>query len=207
MGETTGCGREGAADGAKAADVAMRAWSLFVSTFTVSMTANTGYAILAAMRHDVCERHGWLGEDEMADCVALAQSAPGPIAVNASVAVGWQVAGAAGALSAVVGCILPPFLSMLAVSLAYGGLAGNALVTAFLEGMRLGVVALLVDVLAGLVPRLRRQGVVWSLALVSVSFLYVRCVSASVAWLALACALVGAGRVLVGRHVGQDARG
>ena len=207
MGETTGCGREGAADGAKAADVAMRAWSLFVSTFTVSMTANTGYAILAAMRHDVCERHGWLGEDEMADCIALAQSAPGPIAVNASVAVGWRVAGMVGALSAVVGCILPPFLSMLAVSLAYGGIAGNALVVAFLRGMRLGVVVLLVDVLVGLIPRLRRQGGVWSLALVAASFLYVRYVGASVAWLALACALVGAGRVLFERHLGEDGRG
>lgn len=206
MGETTGCGREGAADGAKAADVAMRAWSLFVSTFTVSMTANTGYAILAAMRHDVCERHGWLGEDEMADCIALAQSAPGPIAVNASVAVGWQVAGAAGALSAVVGCILPPFLAMLAVSLAYGSIAGNTLAVAFLRGMRLGVVALLIDVLAHMSPRLCRQGVVWSFALAAASFLYVRYLSASVAWLVLACALAGVARALVVQHAGRNAR-
>lgn len=185
---------------------AMRVWVLFVSTFAISMTANTGYAILAAMRTSVCDRNGWLDADEMDDCVALAQSAPGPIAVNASVAVGWQVAGLVGALSAVLGCVLPPFLSIVVVSLAYERLLDHALAAAFLKGMQFGVVALLIDVLVGLGKGLRRQGGVYSLALVVASFLYVRFVSAPIAWLALFCAAFGVARVLIIGSASRDVR-
>ena len=216
--DVTGDGRTEAEDAAEAADVvdvadvadvtdvATRVWTLFVSTLTASLTANTGYVIVGTMRREICERRGWLDEGEMNAYVALASSAPGPIAVNAAVALGWRVAGAPGALSALAGCILPPFLAMLAVSLAYGSIAGNALAVAFLRGMRLGVVALLIDVLAHMSPRLWRQGVVWSFALAAASFLYVRYLSASVAWLVLACALAGVASALVVQHAGRNAR-
>lgn len=177
-----------------------RAWELFCSTLAISMTTNTGYAILAALRRDVCERHRWLGEDEMADAVGLAQGAPGPIAVNASMVVGWQVAGPVGALGAVLGCVLPPFLAMAAVSVAYDSLGANALVAAFLSGMRLGVVALLIDVIAGLVTGLSKHGRAWPWLVVAASFAYVRLTDCSIGWLALTCAAAGAVRALLLRR-------
>ncbi|MDO4796720.1 MAG: chromate transporter [Coriobacteriales bacterium] len=174
--------------------IARRSAALFLSTFAISATTNTGYAILAAMRKSFVERHGWLAEEEMADYVALAQSAPGPMAINASVVVGWQVAGPAGAAAAVLGCALPPFLTMVAVTLLYDGFAHNVLVAAFLRGMQLGVVAMLIDVLVGMAGVATKGRGAYPWVLMLASFAYVRLTGCSIAWLAIACAAVGVAR-------------
>ena len=59
-------------------------WLLFTTTFTVSITANSGYAIVAVLRTKFVEKLKWISEDEMATYVALTQSIPGPVAVNCS---------------------------------------------------------------------------------------------------------------------------
>lgn len=185
---------------------ARRALALFLSTFAISATTNTGYAILAAMRKSFVERRGWLSEEEMADYVALAQGAPGPMAVNASVVVGWQVAGPMGAASAVLGCALPPFLAMVAVTLLYEGFAKDALVAAFLRGMQLGVVAMLLDVLVGMASVAAKRGGAYPWVLMIASFAYVRLTGCSVVWLALACAAVGVFRAALAAREGGDGR-
>lgn len=181
--------------------IAGRSLTLFLSTFAISATTNTGYAILAAMRKSFVEKHGWLTEEEMADYVALAQSAPGPMAVNASVVVGWQVAGPIGATSAVLGCILPPFLAMAIVTLMYNGLSQNALVAAFLRGMQLGVVAMLIDVLVSMAGVAVKGRGVYPWALMLASFAYVRFTGCSILWLALACAAVGVTRAFLAERI------
>lgn len=164
---------------------------LFWSTFAISATTNTGYAILAAMKESFVEQRGWCTEEEMADYVGLAQSAPGPIAVNASVIVGYQVAGVPGAIAAVLGCAAPPCLVMLVVTYFYQAISNNQLVAAFMGGMRMGVVAMLLNVLVGLITNVTRKGVAYPCALALVSLLYVRLTGWSIAWLALACAVSG----------------
>lgn len=170
---------------------AERLLSLFWSAFSISATTNTGYAILAAMKESFVERCGWCSEEEMADYVALAQSAPGPIAVNASVIVGYQVAGVPGAIAAVLGCAAPPCLVMLAVTYFYQAISSNQLVAAFMGGMRMGVVAMLINVLVGLCSNVTRKGVAYPCLLALASLLYVRLTNWSIAWLALACAISG----------------
>lgn len=171
--------------------LAERVPALFLSTFVISATTNTGYAILAAMKESFVERRGWCSEEEMADYVALAQSAPGPIAVNASVIVGYQVAGVPGAIAAVLGCATPPCLVMLAVTYFYQAISSNQLVAAFMGGMRMGVVAMLLNVLVGLYSNVARKGVAYPCLLALASLLYVRLTNWSIAWLALACAISG----------------
>ena len=58
-------------------------FTLFITTFTISMTANSGYAILGVMKNVFVNKHKWFTEEEMANYIALAQSSPGPIAINA----------------------------------------------------------------------------------------------------------------------------
>ena len=137
---------------------AERLLPLFWSTFAISATTNTGYAILAAMKESFVERRGWCTEEEMADYVGLAQSAPGPIAVNASVIVGYQVAGVPGAVAAVLGCAAPPCLVMLVVTYFYQAISSNQLVAAFRGCLRMGVVSMLLNVLAGLLTNVTRKG-------------------------------------------------
>ena len=123
---------------------------LFLATLTISATANSGYAILAVMKDDFVNRRKWFTEDEMADYIAIIQSAPGAMAVNISMIVGYQSAGFLGSLAAVAGCILPPLVVMTAVTFFYEAIVSNQLVFLFMRGMQLGVVGMLLDIIIGL---------------------------------------------------------
>ena len=67
----------------------------------------------------MCIRDSWIDEDEMLDLVAIAQSAPGAIAVNGAIVVGYKLAGVTGLLTAVLGTVLPPFLILSVISVCY----------------------------------------------------------------------------------------
>ena len=55
-------------------------WLIFINTFTISMTANSGYAMLGVIKNRFVHKYGWFTKEEMEDYIALAQSCPGPIA-------------------------------------------------------------------------------------------------------------------------------
>lgn len=100
--------------------------ALFLQIFTISAcTFGGGFVIVTLMKKRLVEQQGWLSESEMLDMTALAQSAPGPIAVNTAVLVGWHLGGLPGMLTAVVGCILPPMVILSVISLFYTAFAQN----------------------------------------------------------------------------------
>ena len=77
---------------------------LFTSTFYLSaFTFGGGYVIIPLMRKKFVEQFHWIEETEMLDLTAIAQSAPGPIAVNASSLIGYRLAGFAGAMVSTLG--------------------------------------------------------------------------------------------------------
>ena len=82
----------------------------------------------------------------MLDLVAIAQSAPGPIAVNGAIVVGYKLGGMPGILVSVLGAVLPPFAILSLVSVAYTFFKENFFVKAMLEGMTAGVSAVIVSV-------------------------------------------------------------
>ena len=85
---------------------------LFLSTLYLSaFTFGGGYVIVTLMKKKFVDDYHWIEENEMLDLVAIAQSAPGPIAVNGAILVGWKVYGFAGMVVAVIGTILPPMHS------------------------------------------------------------------------------------------------
>lgn len=171
--------------------------ALFIATFTISCTANSGYAILAVMKDDFVNKRKWLTEDEMADYIAIVQSSPGPMAVTSSTVVGYHVAGLAGTLAAVLGVILPPFLVMVLVTLFYEAIVGNPYVEFFLHGMQMGVVAMLLDVIIGLFRNATDKGGVYPFIVIALSFAYVRLAGQSIAWLVLACVVAGVAKALL----------
>ena len=84
-------------------------WTLFSSMLTISaFTFGGGFVIVSLMKKKFVDTLRWLTEDEMLDMTALAQSAPGPIAVNAAILVGRRIAGVPGMLAAVAGTLIPP---------------------------------------------------------------------------------------------------
>ena len=114
-------------------------WQLFSSMFYLSaFTFGGGYVIITLMKNKFVDKYHWLEETEMLDLTALAQSAPGAIAVNASILVGWRLAGLVGMLTAVIATVLPPLLVLSVISLFYAAFAANPYVNLVLAGMQAG---------------------------------------------------------------------
>ena len=83
--------------------------TLFLSTLYLStFTFGGGYVIVSLMKKDFVDARHWIDEEEMLDLVAIAQSAPGAIAVNGAIVVGYKLAGILGAFVAIFGTVIPP---------------------------------------------------------------------------------------------------
>jgi chromate transporter len=95
-------------------------WTLFTLFLRIGSTAFGGFmALIAVVQNHVVERRKWLTPEEMLDGVSLATVLPGPVAVNTVAYVGHRLRGIPGALACTIGVILPSFLLMLALSVAY----------------------------------------------------------------------------------------
>ena len=120
---------------------------IFISTLYLSaFTFGGGYVIVTLMKKKFVDEYRWIEEDEMLDLVAIAQSAPGAIAVNGAIVVGYKLAGIAGALTAIIATIIPPFVIISVISVCYSAFRSNAIVSSMLEGMQAGVGAVIAAV-------------------------------------------------------------
>ena len=121
--------------------------TLFFSTLKISAcTFGGGFVIVPLLRRKFVEDLHWVDDQEMLDMAAIAQSSPGPIAVNASVLVGYKVAGIPGALAAALGTTLPPLVIISIISLFYAAFRDNPLVDMVMKSMLAGVAAVICDV-------------------------------------------------------------
>ena len=127
-------------------------WTLFISTFSLSaFTIGGGYVIVPLMRKKFVEELKWIDEEEMLNLVALSQSAPGPIAVNTSIMVGYRLAGVLGSFISTVGTVLPPLIIITVIAKFYTAFKENNIINALLLGMRAGVAAVIIDVIIKMV--------------------------------------------------------
>ena len=130
---------------------AARLCRLFFSTLYISsFTFGGGFVIVTLMKKKFVDELHWITEEEMLDMTALAESAPGAIAVNAAILVGWQVEGLLGMITAVVGTILPPMVILSIISYFYNVFAANVYVALVLKGMQAGVAAVILDVVCSM---------------------------------------------------------
>lgn len=122
-------------------------WTLFRSTFTLSaFTVGGGYVIVPLMKKKFVDELHWIDEDEMLDIAAIAQSSPGAIAVNASILIGYRLAGLPGALVTILGTILPPLILLSIIEVFYRAFQDNEYFVALMTGMQAGVAAVIADV-------------------------------------------------------------
>ena len=135
-------------------------WTLFKSMFVLSAcTFGGGFVIVSLMKKRYVEELKWLDEDEMLDVTAITQSSPGPLPVNASVIIGYRMAGVVGSLTAILGTIIPPMVIISIISLFYNQFRTNPYIATALQVMRAGVAAVIFDVvinLAGNVIKTKR---------------------------------------------------
>ena len=116
--------------------------TLYLSTFTFG----GGYVIVTLMKEKFVDQLHWIKEDEMLDLIAIAQSAPGAIAVNGAIVVGYKLAGLIGALVAIVATIIPPFVIISVISYFYELFRDNFIISRLLSGMQAGVGAVIASV-------------------------------------------------------------
>lgn len=124
-----------------------RLLKIFLSTLYLSaFTFGGGYVIITLMKQKFVDELHWIDDDEMLDMVAIAQSSPGPIAVNGAVIIGYKLEGIAGVFSAVLGAVLPPFVILTVISMFYSAFRNLFVVQSLLTGMKAGVSAVILSV-------------------------------------------------------------
>lgn len=168
-------------------------WQLFLSTFKLSAcTFGGGFVIIPLMRERFVKELHWIEEEEMLDLTAIAQSSPGSIAINASILVGYHVAGILGALITVVGAALPPLIIISVISAFYQAFRSNKYVSMAMAGMLAGVAAVIFDVVINMAwPILKKKR--WlPIAVMLAAFAATRFFSVNIILIILVCGVIGA---------------
>lgn len=167
-------------------------WKLFTSTLTISaFTFGGGYVIVPLMKKKFVDHYQWIEEEEMLDMVAIAQSSPGAIAVNASILVGYKKAGFTGAFVSLLGTILPPLVIVSIFSVFYQSLKDNPWVRKVLTAMAVGVVAVILDVVLKMLLGLLKEKSIFSLSLLVGSALMIFLLEVDFKWIILVGGILG----------------
>ena len=120
---------------------------LFTSTLYLSaFTFGGGYVIVSLLKERFVDQLHYIDEKEMLDLVAIAQSAPGAIAVNGAIVLGYKMAGILGIIVCVIGTIIPPIIIISVIAYFYKIFITNKIISAMLLGMRSGIGAIIVSV-------------------------------------------------------------
>lgn len=140
-----------------------------------AFTIGGGYAMIPLIKNEL-DRRKWIGEDELPDIIALAQSAPGILAVNVSIFAGYKIKGLKGSITATLGSILPSFLIILAIAMAFTNFKDNPTVISIFKGIRPVVVALIASPMISMARKSDKTWWAWCItgvSLLAVSFLSV----------------------------------
>ena len=174
---------------------------LFISTLYLSaFTFGGGYVIVSLLKKKFVDEYHWIENDEMLDLVAIAQSAPGAIAVNGAIVVGYKLAGAAGVLISILGTVIPPFVILSLISVCYQAFRENWLVSHMLEGMQAGVGAVIASVTYEMGAGVLKEKDFFSVWILAGAFFASVFLEINVVWIVLVCAGIGVLRTLAGRR-------
>ena len=146
-------------------------WELFKSTFLISaFTVGGGFVIIPLLKAKYVDEYGWISDKETLNLVAIAQSMPGVVAANAAIMLGYRMAGVSGSLVALLATILPPLITLSAISYFYDLFAANPYIQLILKGMQCGATALIVNVAIDLVGKQVRKKLLLPILIIAVTF-------------------------------------
>ena len=149
-------------------------WRIFCVFAKIgAFTIGGGYAMIPIIRDELVKR-GWLTDEELPDIIALAQSAPGVLAVNMSIFAGYKMRGTKGSIAATLGSILPSFLTILLIAMLFAGYKDNPVVVRIFKGIRPVVVSLIIVPMINMARKGNKTWWAWlisGITLVGVAFL------------------------------------
>jgi len=167
----------------------MTAFRMFVIFSKVSaVTIGGGYAMIPVIRDFLVKRYRVLNDEEFMDMIIQAQAVPGVIAINAATIVGKRLAGLPGAVSAILGSIIPPFMIILLIAMFFTELVHLPLVAGFLRGARVGVTVVLANLAFQLLKKNARKALhIIVVSLGSIAIVWLNVSSLWVLLIASAC--------------------
>ena len=125
-----------------------KALKLFLVFFKIgAFTFGGGYAMIPLIEREVAEKYGWISSQDMLYIIAIAESTPGPIAINSATFVGYKTAGVIGAACATLGVVLPSFVIISVISYVLTQFQELKVVQFAFNGIRAGVLALIIKAL------------------------------------------------------------
>ena len=145
-------------------------FELFITFTKIGLfTFGGGYAMLAIIENICVERKRWITADEMARLTVVAESTPGPIAINCATYIGYRIAGLAGAVSATLGIVLPSFVIIFSISRFLDNFLEIGAVASAFKGIRLAIGVLIFEAAVKMMRKIKRDAM--SVTILVISFL------------------------------------
>lgn len=167
-------------------------WTLFKSTFMISaFTVGGGFVLIPLMKAKFVDEYHWIDENESLNLVAIAQSAPGVVAVNASIILGYRMGGIKGLCVSLLATVLPPLITLTAISYFYTAFATNHYIRMLLKGMQCGVSAVILDVVIGLIQKQWKKRLALPLFIMIASFVTSYVLKINIMYIILVDAIIG----------------
>ena len=165
-------------------------WQVFATFFKIgAFTFGGGYAMIPLIQRETVENKKWVTEDDILEIIAIAESTPGPIAINSATFVGYRTCGVLGSAAATLGVVLPSFAIIFAISFVLRQFQELKAVQYAFNGIRAGVMALLCKALWGMYKKNKKN---WaSYTVMAGSFLLTAIVDVSVLPVLAGCAVFG----------------
>lgn len=119
---------------------------LFVTMLKIGLFAfGGGYGMISLLENEFVSKRKWLGEEEFVDLITVAESTPGPIAINCSTYIGYKISKLLGAILATVAVCIPSFIIIFGISLVFNAFLANAYVAAAFKGVQVCVLFLIIN--------------------------------------------------------------
>lgn len=167
-----------------------RAPALFLTFLKIgTFTFGGGYAMIPLIQREVVEKNKWITNDDVLEIVAIAESTPGPIAINSATFVGYRTCGFLGALCATIGVVLPSFVVILAISFVLREFESLKAVQYAFAGIRAGVLALILKALWAMYRESAKNAL--SYILMAAAFVLVAFLGVDVLPVIIGCAAAG----------------
>lgn len=165
-------------------------WQIFFTFFKIgAFTFGGGYAMVPLIQREASEKHGWVTEEDILEIVAIAESTPGPIAINAATFVGYRARGVLGAVAGTLGVVMPSFIIILAISGILRQFQENVYVQYAFRGIRCGVLALILKAMWGMYKKCKKT--VPAYLVMTAAFVLVAFVKVPVIAVIIGCAVFG----------------
>ena len=157
-------------------------------------TFGGGYAMIALMDNECVERKKWITHDEFMDVTVIAESTPGPIAINGATYIGYKQAGILGAVFATFGMVLPSFIILYLISLFFSNILEITIIANAFKGIKLAVGVLILNAAFKMFKKMHKKALpltVMSCSLTASLFIYILGCNFSSIYLILIAGLTG----------------